>query len=114
MLENERHDTESSGEGRGSKGTSGVSDKPAATAAPRARATRRRAAKPAAETATAAGSQPAAPPAAAAEAPAFAPASPEPAGVPPAAVNDQAEDGTATRRPARRTRRGASKPAAAV
>src|SRR5215831_3371421 len=102
MLENERHDTESSGEGRGSDATSGVSDKPAAKAAPRARATRRRAAKPAAETAKAADSQAAAP-AAAADAPPSAPASPEPAGASPVLGTDQAEDGTATaRRPARR------------
>jgi len=109
MLENERHDTESSGDGRGSSGTSGVSDKPAGTAAPRARATRRRAAKPAAGTAKAAGRQDATPPEAAADAPASAVAAPEAADPPQAPGNDQAEEGTATRRPARRTRRSASK-----
>ncbi len=111
MLDNERHDTESSSDGRGSDGTSGVSDKPAATAAPRARATRRRAAKPAAGTAQAADPQPATPPAAAGDAPTSAPAAAEPADASPAPGNDQAEDGAAARRPARRTRRSASKAA---
>jgi ribonuclease E len=113
MLDSERHDTESSGDGPGSNGSPSVSDTPAATAAPRARTTRRRA-KPAAGTAKKAGQQAAAPPAAAADAPASAPAAPEPAAAPPAPGNDQAEESTATRRPARRTRRSASKPAAAA
>src|SRR5215831_2790211 len=114
MLDSERHDTESSNDGPGSKGSSGVSDTPAAAAAPRARATRRRAAKPAAGTAKPAGQQAAAPSVAAADAPASAPAAPEPAAASPAPGNDQAEESTTTRRPARRTRRSASKPAAAT
>src|SRR5215472_17121371 len=114
MLDSERHDTESSNDGPGSKGSSGVSDTPAAAAAPRARATRRRAAKPAAGTAKPAGQQAAAPSVPAADAPASAPAAPEPAAASPAPGNDQAEESTTTRRPARRTRRSASKPAAAT
>src|SRR5690349_12378703 len=109
MLDSELHDTESSGDGPGSKGSSGVSDTPAATAVPRARTTRRRAAKPAAGSAKAAGKQDAAPPAAdvaasapaAAEAAAAAPASAparDAAAVPPAPGTDQAEASTATRR----------------
>src|SRR6516162_11513856 len=97
MLENERHDTGSSSDGRGSNGTSGLSDKPAAKDTPHARTTRRRAAKPAAETAKAADSQ-AAVPAAAADAPPSAPAAPEPAGASPSPGNDQAEDGSASTR----------------
>src|SRR5215831_12086133 len=114
MLDSERHDTESSNDGPGSKGSSGVSDTPAAAAAPRARATRRRAAKPAAGTAKPAGQQAAAPSVAAADAPASAPSAPGPAAASPAPGNDQAEESTTTRRPARRTRRSASKPAAAT
>src|SRR6516225_5692804 len=110
MLENERHDTGSSSDGRGSNGTSGLSDKPAAKGTPRARTTRRRAAKPAAETAKAA--DPQAAPTATADAPPSAPAAPEPADASPSPGNDQAEDGSAsTRRPARRSRRTASKAA---
>jgi ribonuclease E len=125
MLDSELHDTESSGDGPGSNGSSGVSDTPAATAAPRARTTRRRAAKPAAGAAKAAGAAPtggsaqAAGTAQAADTqagapPASAPTAPEPATAPPAPGNDQAEGSTTTRRPARRTRRSASKPAAAA
>ena len=99
MLENERHDTGSSSDGRGSNGTSGLSDKPAAKGTPRARTTRRRAAKPAAETAKAA--DPQAAPTATADAPPSAPAAPEPADASPPPGKDQAEDGSAsTRRPA--------------
>src|SRR5215831_10751026 len=114
MLDSERHDTESSNDGPGSKGSSGVSDTPAAAAAPRARATRRRAAKPAAGTAKPAGQQAAAPSVAAADAPASAPSAPGPAAASPAPGNDQAEESTTTRRPARRTRRSVIKHAAAT
>ena len=107
MLDDERHDTEPSSDGRDSDGPSGVSDKPAATAAPRARATRRRAAKPAGGTAKAANS----PHAAAGDAPMSAPAGPAPADASLASGDDQAEGGAATRRPARRTRRSTSKAA---
>ena len=51
MLDNERHDTGSSSDGAASNGPSGLTDAPAATAAPRKRTTRRRTAKPAADSA---------------------------------------------------------------
>jgi len=111
MLDSELHDTESSGDGPGSKGSSGISDAPAATAAPRARTTRRRTAKPAAGSAKAAGKQDAAPPAA--DAPASAQAA-DAAAAPPAPGTDQAEGSAVTRRPARRTRRNAKSAAAAT
>src|SRR5215468_10531783 len=109
MLDSELHNTESSGDGPGSKGSSGVSDTPAGKAAPRTRTTRRRAAKPAAGSAPPADAQAGA--AAAAPADAAAPAA-EPAAASPAPGTDQAEESTATRRPARRARRSTTRTAA--
>src|SRR5262245_15231434 len=109
MLDSELHNTESRGDGPGSKGSSGVSDTPAAKAAPRTRTTRRRAAKPAAGSAPPADAQAGA--AAAAPADAAAPAA-ETAAASPAPGTDQAEESTTTRRPARRARRSTTRTAA--
>ncbi len=109
MLDSELHDTGSSSDGSGSNGPSGLTDAPGATAAPRKRTTRRRTAKPAADSAPPETPEAATPPAAAvaADTPAAAPA-----GAAPGAAGEQADGGTATRRPARRTRRSTA-PAAA-
>ena len=104
MLDSELHDTGSSSDGPDNNGPSGLTDAPAATAAPRKRATRRRTAKPAADSAPPETAETAAAaPAAAADTPAAAPAAAAPAGAAP----ESAGDGTATRRPVRRTRRTA-------
>ena len=116
MLDNERHDTGSSSDGAASNGPSGLTDAPAATAAPRKRTTRRRTAKPAADSAP-----PETPEAAASVAAAVTPTADAAAADTPAAAKagaaadatgDQADGGTATRRPARRTRRSPARAAA--
>src|SRR6266705_1256568 len=88
MLDSELHDTESSNDGPGSNSSAGLSDTPAATAAPRARTTRRRTAKSAAE------------PAPETKAAAQAATAAGPAAAAPAPGGDQAED-AAPKRPAR-------------
>ena len=98
MLDSELHDTESSNDGPGSNSSAGLSDTPAATAAPRARTTRRRTAKSAAE------------PAPETKAAAQAATAAGPAAAAPAPGGDQAED-AAPKRPARRTRRSTAKTA---
>jgi ribonuclease E len=120
MLDSELHDTGSSGDGSGSDGPSGLTgDAPAATAAPRKRATRRRTAKPAADpappetpgtTAAAAGSSATA--TSAADPPAAAQSGAAPPGAAPESAGDQADSGTTARRPVRRTRRSTVRTAA--
>jgi ribonuclease E len=119
MLDSELHDTGSSSDGSDSNGPSGLTDTPAASAAPRKRTTRRRTAKPAADpaspetaegTAPAAGTPAAGAPAATSAGAASAGAAPSGAG--PESAGDQADGGTATRRPARRTRRSTARAAA--
>jgi ribonuclease E len=120
MLDSELHDTGSSGDGSGSNGPSGLTGDAPATAAPRKRATRRRTAKPAADsappeppggTASAPGSSAADTPAAAS--PGTAPAeAASPGAAPAGAAPEPADSGTATRRPARRTRRTSARAAA--
>src|SRR5580704_10256212 len=116
MLDNERHDTGSSSDGAASNGPSGLTDAPAATAAPRKRTTRRRTAKPAADSAPPETPEAAAPVAAAVTPTADAAAADTPAaakaGAAADATGDQADGGTATRRPARRTRRSTARAAA--
>jgi len=125
MLDSELHDTGSSSDGSGSNGPSGLTDAPAATAAPRKRTTRRRTAKPAADPApqeTPQATAPAAEPGAAvpasaadtsaADARAVAASGAAPPGAAPESAGDQADGGTATRRPARRTRRSPARAAA--